>query len=340
MAEFQGIAANISTYPGDVKHFKELFPHHIRVWGPSVDRFVVTIDTHQARAGRYRSGNFERNLEQLRTVVEAARRNYPAIEAIDVDYSPEARRAVAQYFFNRDMIPAKAWDGGYFHSFLYGLWSSKARYVMHFDGDMLFGGGSHTWIRQAIACIDERPDVFLTAPFPGPPRSDGRIFGHATADNPMFGREDMPFFAYRQGHLSSRAFFMDMNKFKATMGAFPWVEPSARQKLKAKLLGHEPEAIEAEALMSKGLQSRGMYRIDMLGSAPGMWSLHPPYRSEEFYRRLGEFIGRTERGELPDGQLGHFDLNDSVIDWTPARAATRWHKRYWKMLRDRLANFA
>jgi hypothetical protein len=160
----QEIVAQISTYPGDVRHFQELLPHHIRLWGPSVERIVVTIDTHQAVSGRYRASNYDENLRKLRQVVEDARRSYPALESVDVDYSDAMRGEVAQYFFNRKMIPAKAWDGGYFHSFFFGLYATQARYIIHFDGDMLFGGGSKAWIGEAIDALNQHREVLMIAP--------------------------------------------------------------------------------------------------------------------------------------------------------------------------------
>jgi hypothetical protein len=54
-----------------------------------------------------------------------------------------------------------------------------------------------------------------------------------------------------------------------------------------------------------------------------MWSLHPPYRSPEFYRRLDELVQRVESNDLPLAQQGDFDLNDSVIDWSDARRRIR-----------------
>lgn len=332
-----GIAAQISTYPMDVRHLVDLLPHHVRAWGASVDRIVVTIDTHRSRTGRYRGTNFDESMEKLRQVVNEARKSYPQLQISEVDYSEPAQREVSQYFFGVDSMPVKAFDGGYFYSLFHGLYAADAQYVIHFDGDMLFGGGSDVWAREAIQCMADRQDVLMVAPFPGPPRADGQIFGHdATVGGPKYLREPMPFPAYRQMFLSSRAFLMDMNRFKEKLGTFPWVSTSPIQKFKAKLLGHPPEAIEAEVLMSKALQSSGMYRIDMLGSGAGMWSLHPPYRSEEFYRRLPEFVRAVETGNVPEGQRGHYDLNDSMIDWTQARESQRWFRRYLRMIQQRL----
>jgi hypothetical protein len=304
-----------------------------------VDRIVVTIDTHRSRSGRYRGSNFDGSLAKLRALIDAARVGCPQLEVADVDYSDSMRREVARYFFEADTIPIKAWDGGPFYSYFFGLYVANARYVMHFDGDMLFGGGSASWMQEAIACMERRPDVLVTAPFPGPPRADGEIIGHQAQGGFQHAREDLPFLAYRHMHVSTRAFMIDLNRFKSVLGAFPRIPPSPAQRLKATLLGNPPEAREAEVVMSETMQRSGLYRIDLVGSAPGVWSLHPPYRCEEFYRRLPELVRSVETGNVPDGQRGHYDVHDSMVDWTQARAENHWRRRYLRMLRQRMASF-
>ncbi len=302
-----------------------------------VDRIVVTIDTHQSRSGRYRGSNFQASLDQLRRLIDAARRDCPQLEVADVDYSEGMRRDVARYFFDVDAIPIKAWDGGPFYSYFFGLYVANAQYVMHFDGDMLFGGGGTAWMQEAIACMEQRTDVLVTAPFPGPPRADGEVIGHQPQGGFHHARERMPFLAYRHMHVSTRAFMIDLNRFKSVLGKFPSIRPSAAQRLKARLLGNPPDAREAEVVMSETMQRSGLYRVDLVGSAPGVWSLHPPYRCDEFYRRLPELVRAVESGGVPDGQRGHYDVNDSMVDWTQARAENHWHRRYLRMIRQRMA---
>lgn len=338
MTEKHGTAAQMSTYPLDVRHVEYLLPHLIRVWAPMVDRFVVTIDTHQSRSGRYRGANFDSSLKKLRSLIHDARATYPQLQVADVDYSDAMRREVARYFFGVDTIPVKAWDGGPFYSYFFGMYVADAQYVMHFDGDMMFGGGSKTWMQDAIACMQQRADVLVTAPFPGPPRADGAVFGHETSPQFAASREEAGYLAYRHMHVSTRAFMIDLNRFKQTLGVFPSIPPTLRQRVKSRLLGNIPDAREAEVVLSKTMQRSKLYRVDLLGRPPGLWSLHPPYRSEEFYQRLPELINAVETGNLPEGQLGHYDLNDAMIDWSEARAANQWHRRYLNMIRHRLAN--
>jgi hypothetical protein len=337
MSMHSGSAVQINMYPMDVRHAQYLLPHQVRVWRDMVDRIVVTIDTHQSRSGRYRGSNFEESLSGLRMHVAKVRESYPQLEVHEVDYSPEARRAVARYFFGTESIPVKAWDGGPFYSYFYGMFMTQARYIMHFDGDMMFGGGSKTWIREAIALFEARPDILLLNPFPGPPRPDGKIFGHQVEEGYTSVRESLPSLAYRFKHASTRLFLIDMLRFEQKIGALPLLRPTFLKRLKSRLLENPPDAREVEVILTYTLSKFDLCRVDFLGAPPGLWGLHPPYRSETFYRRLPEIVQMVESGAMPEGQLGHYDLNDSIIDWSQARAATRWHKRYVRLLRDRFS---
>ncbi len=301
-----------------------------------VDRILITVDTHRSNSGRYCGSNFDAQLAQLRRAIEEVRAGNPRVYTVDVDYSQETCRAVARYFFGVDSIAIKAWDGGPYYAYFFGLYAARSRYVAHFDGDMMFGGGSRTWVRDAITCMEQRPDVLMTAPYAGPPRADGAMFA-ADAHELHSAREPMTCLAYRHMHVSTRVFLIDLDRFKRRLGTFDALRPAPAQRLKAKLLGNPPDAREAEVVMSESMQRAGLSRIDLLGAAPGMWSLHPPYRSEEFYRRLPELVRAVEAGRVPDSQRGHYDLHDSMVDWSQARADNQWHRRYLRMLRQRLA---
>jgi hypothetical protein len=74
----------------------------------------------------------------------------------------------------------------------------------------------------------------------------------------------------------------------------------------------------AEEILTAAMMQKGFCRIDLLGSGEGMYSLHPPYRSERFYRELPNLIARINAGHIPDAQRGDYDVNSSMIDWTDA----------------------
>lgn len=328
------VAAQISTYPMDFPHAEKLLAHQIRVWQPMVDRIVVTIDTHRSRSGRYRGSNFDRYQQGLRDLVRDFQKDVPQLDLVEVDYGEKAMREVAQTYFGLPEIPVKAWDGGPFYAYFYGLLHSRARYVVHFDGDMLFGGGSKTWVEDAIALMARDPSVLLTGPFPGPPREDGKIFGHGpVTPQAVHGAGGL---AYRFQHVSTRVFLLDQAHLARTLGTLPLLAPDLFSRFKSHLLGNPPHVREAEVLLGEVLRRNGLYRVDMLGESPGLWSLHPPYRGKNFYDGLSDLVSAVEQDSLPADQAGHYDVVDSVMDWSSERERTvRW-RRLLRLLRDRV----
>jgi hypothetical protein len=92
--------------------------------------------------------------------------------------------------------------------------------------------------------------------------------------------------------------------------------------------GHPPYDLP-EDIWSRAMQGRSLWRIDFLGRQPGLWSLHPVTRSEQFYRELPRLIQRIEGNDIPEGQRGDYDLNDSMLRVAPA-STKRWWKRWRK----------
>jgi hypothetical protein len=111
----------------------------------------VTVDTGQVGAGRYKGDDFEQAKLRLFRLLEDMRETYPQLCIDTVDYGQTARQQVGRQFFSQSPnYPAKAFDGGPFYVYFYGLMRANAQYVLHMDSDMLFGGGSQTWIADAI----------------------------------------------------------------------------------------------------------------------------------------------------------------------------------------------
>jgi hypothetical protein len=333
-----GTAIQINMYPMDVRHVEETLPHQMRVWHHQADSVIVTLDVQRSRTGRYRGTQYEENLQRIRQVLAEQTAKYPKIRVIETDYSPAAISAVARYFFGTDSMPTKAWDGGPFYTYFYGMYSTGARYVLHFDGDLLFGGSNRTWMAEAIELMEQRPEILLTSPYPGPARPDGEIYGHRSSDGFYHAREPLSSLAYRFNYVSSRSFLIDLTRFEERLGKLPQIRPTLKQRLKAMLLGNPPDALEAEMLLSFTLARSGMLRIDFLGAPSGCYTLHPQYRSQEFYRRLPELIAAVEHDTVPEGQWGHYDINDSFVDLSDAKAAVAWHRRYLRHIRHRLSS--
>lgn len=336
-------ALQINMHPFDAPHVVHTLPHQLRAWAGQVDRVLVTVDTRLASAGRYRAERYEEAREALFAQLEAMRKDHPVLVVDPVSYDRQTRAEIGRAFFSTTPDwPDRAFDGGPFYVYFHGLRRANADYVLHMDSDMLFGGGSQTWINEAVALLERRPAALFVGPFPGPPCADGSLDPAVHAGFPGLSgvaapvRLDEPTPAYRFSTVSTRIFMMDMRRFVARIGALDLVRPDFKRRLRARAYDETPRSMPAEEVLSANLAARGLSRIDYLGEEAGMYSLHPPYRMPEFYARLPELIARIERGDIPEGQRGDFDINASMIDWSVALEAKRPAVRYRKALQQLL----
>ena len=325
------VCAQLNVHPNDIGYVPVLLPHQVRAWAPQVERIHVTLDTHGAVAGHYKAVDMEAKLARMRETLAAIAADEPKLVIDEVDPSPEARARVARQWFGRDDMPLKAWNGSPIYAYLFGMSATGADQVVHFDGDMLFGGGSTDWVAEALDVLHEEDDCAFVSPLSGPPHPDGELIGQGehwkdTRFGPIEGRER----AYRFNTVSTRIFLTSITLLKERLGGpVPMRAPGLKEWLFAALLENPRETIELERMLAEAMAASGLCRIDMLGSAPGMWTLHPPYRSDEFYARLPELVHRVETGDLPEGQLGRYDLGAPLIDWSEvARQKSRANR--WK----------
>ena len=309
-----GVTLQINVAPPDAPHAHHILPHQLRTWADQVDEILFTLDTVRPSAGRFAASWDERAPELDRLLSELVER-HPHARVGPVDASAQAVAAVAQRFFGRDKIPMKDSRGGPLYSYLYGLHDARHDLILHADSDMLFGGGSQTWVGEATRRFHDDPDVIVIDPLPGPPREDGRLFQQPDA-TPVPGEPH----TYRFSSMSTRVFLMDRARLKDRVGAMPLPPPVLiRSRLKAMLKGN-PLVAMPEQFMTMAMREHGLARIDALGAAPGVWSLHPVYRSPAFYEALPDLIRRVESGDVPEEQRGHYDIVDALFDFSEARA--------------------
>lgn len=317
------VAFQVNLAPLDFPHARHILPHQIRCWREQVDRIVLTVDTRPG-TGRY-AEDWHRHEQDFGALLRTVAAGDPKVSVVDVDYGPRACAALSAAFLGGAAVPVKDSYGAPFHAYLFGLLAAGARYVLHADADMLYGGGSRTWLREALEVLRAREDVLVAGPYPGPPLEDGRIpdavaARHAGAQR--YGSAPqalgLAFPAMRFSHMSTRSFLIDLDRFRSAVGVLE-VEPTSPPRWSTTSPGPAP----LEIALSRALADRDLARVDLLGSGPGMWVLHPPFRTEEFLRDLPEIIARVEAGDVPDGQRGDFDLNDAMVDWSAARRRSR-----------------
>jgi hypothetical protein len=317
-----GTTLQISLSPSDWRHARYLLPHQIRAWRGQVTEILLTVDLHRS------AGRFAADWKAGRDNVMELARSIEGARLVEVDYGAEARARVSAEFFGGAEVPSKDFRGGPFYAYFFGLNAASNDLVLHSDSDIFFGGGSQAWIAEATARLADRPEILFSAPLPGPPAEDGRLRQLPSA----------PDAGVRHAHsleaMSTRIFFLSRARFHSTIGALvPRPPPSFRHRIKA-IVERNPSADLPEHLFTREMRARGLIRYDFLGSAPGMWSLHPPYRCADFYEKLPSLIARVEAGDIPEAQRGDHDINSSLVDWTEAKDAIA-RNRWWRRLFSR-----
>jgi hypothetical protein len=297
------VSLQIALTPADLPDVRLLLPHQLRVWGGQVDEILCLVDVPPRLAA-----SDPARLETVSEFLEGWRHSSPHLTWRLVDYSPETVRRVEQVFYGGQKVPIHDYRNRPIYTYLYLLLATTHDLVLHLDCDMMFGGASQTWVAEALEWLSRRPDVVACKPFPGPPRADGRPLSQR---RPPVRELETPF-AYRFSTFTYRVFLLDRRVFTERLAPLrdewpPW--PSA---LRALLRRRRPHAL-LEQVIATAMQRHGQWRMDFLGRGPGMWSLHPRYRTPRYRRVLPELIQMVEAGNVPDAQRGHYDLTDEML---------------------------
>jgi hypothetical protein len=325
----EGVTLQINLAPGDFSYALHTVPHQLRQWEQQVQEVVFSLESHQSE-GRY--GREWENRDSLREFLDALCAGRPKARISVVDYSAAARGAVSAAFFGGRAAPLKSHRGAPFYAYFHGLLSARFNHVLHMDSDMLFGGGSQSWLDEARALLAGRPEVLFCSPFAGPPAPDGEIPDRVHArmvrwGGVIHGREPGAVLAYRFGDVSTRVFLVDRSRLRSELAPLRPSHPglggrlgrkgasqtNVRRLLRARLR-RLPHHGSAEGTLSQAMREAKLVRVDYLGRDPGMWSLHPVAHTEDLLRELPHILERVESGNIPEGQLGDYDINDSMLE--------------------------
>ena len=313
------ITLQINLAPNDYKHSRCLLQHQVDTWITQVDEILLVYDLRRSK-GRF-GENWNENHGKMMGLLAEFLVRYKKVVFKEVDYSVATQQEVGKYFFSNQTCPPKDYRGGPFYPYFYGLFAAAHEYVLHLDSDLFFGGQSATWMQEAVGLMRANPDVLFCSPLPGPPRPDGLLVGQSAEVHPGKDR------AFRFKGMSTRIFLVNRKQLGAHK--LKIALPNFRSVVKALVEGNPPYRLP-ENIISGMMQERQLVRVDFLGDEPGMWSVHPPYRTQDFYDKLPLLIKRITENTVPADQLGFYDMTDSLCDWTEARAklaANRWWKR-------------
>ena len=316
------VSLHISLSPGDLPHARHILPHQLRAAASHVSEVVLTVD------------GVEPDSPDLGTFFELAEPFRPLCDVWQirvVDHTEPHRRALSQNVFNSNRpLPRRTYRRGPCAAYFGGWATTTQPYVFHLDSDMFIGGNLDAWLASSIAVLEASPRVMACNPLPGPPRPDGSI--NQPDLGPMPGVQQSHTFA----HFTSRIFLARRADLVAPQPPLTWSPAPLRLRLRAWLEGL-PDLDLPENLFTKRMQTLHQVRLDHPGDGSPAFSMHPPHRNDEFYRRLSKFVSRVERNDFPDGQRGCYDLNKPLIDWSEQIAALS-QQRWWKVLLRRLTS--
>ncbi|MBC7879710.1 MAG: hypothetical protein H7Y37_00100 [Anaerolineae bacterium] len=327
MKHSDDVTLQINLSPSDWRYAQFILPHQIMKWKGHVGEVLLILDLHRS-SGKF-SENWELGFSKIYDIIKSVEALHPSINLVEVDYSESTVLKVGKHFFNKSWIPPKDFRGGPFYSYFFGLFSAQNRYILHLDSDMMFGGNCDQWLLQAIELLKSNPELLTCSPLPGPPSLDGQL---KSQNARRYSK--LPFQSFQFDSFSTRIFFIDILKLRSKIGYLNLQYTSFRGIVKAIVEGNYPFALP-EAIITDALQKNKCFRLDFLGEGTGAWSLHPPYRSENFYRELPAIIDRIDRNDIPEQQSGDHDVNSSLVDWSDAKARLR-SNRWWNRLGSRL----
>jgi hypothetical protein len=322
MERASAVTLQINVAPTDLPHAVHVLPHQLRQWGGQVQEILFTLDLHRTPHGGRFGEAWEERKDPMEKLLLDLCSEYPHAHVQTVDYGEQAMEAVGESFFGSSVMPAKDTKGAPIYPYFHGLQSARNDLVLHLDSDLMFGGGSQSWVAEAVALLAEHPEVLACNPLPGPPMATATL---RTQSGSPFEHDSR---AFRFRSLSTRLYLLDRGRLRERLLPLELGGPIRLiSLLKARLHGNPPYRA-AEIVISDAMVAAGLSRVDFLGADPGMWSLHPPYRSPEFYQELPRLIERVESGDVPEAQRGDYELNDSMLDWSRARRRARL-RRIW-----------
>lgn len=317
------VSLQVSLAPSDLPYALHVLPHQLRQWGGQVDEIVLAVDTRPG-TGRFADAWHERR-PGLYALLDEVARSHRHARIVEVDYGDAARERIATRFFGGAEVPLKDHLGGPYYCYFAGLEAVANDLVLHLDSDMLFGGGSQTWVAEAVATLHRDSELIACSPLPGPPTSDGSLRSQTAERYPASST------AFRFARFSTRVYLLSLASVAARLGPLPIRRPGVKKAMLAALAG-SPVTELPEIVITKLMAGRGLGRVDLLGHQPGMWSVHPRWRSQAFFDALPSIIERVETGDVPDEQRGRYDVHDSLFPWGDAPRLAR-RRRARSMIR-------
>jgi hypothetical protein len=300
------ISMQITLTPSDLAEARVLLPHQIRVWGNQVDDILVLVDLPPWRP---RNQAAQQAQQELAGFLDRQRTLHPHLAWKPMDYSREAVARVQETFYGGRPVPMHDCRNRPIYGYLHLLLATRHDLGFHIVGDMMFGGGSQTWMAEALDQLTRRPELLACNPLPGPPRPDGKLLSQRVSPTAEPGAS----YVYRFPTLSYRVFLLDRRVMAGRLAPLRTEWPSPLRSVASVLRNRRRPHALLEQVIAHAMRRQGQWRLDFLGVGPGMWSLHPRIRGSRFKRALPELLRLVEAEEVHPRQRGEYDLTEEML---------------------------
>lgn len=187
-----------------------------------------------------------------------------------------------------------------------GYWAGfelpDTRYVLHYDGDiMLYQKSGYQWVDEAIAYMEQEPDVFIAVPRLCPMPKD------LESDMPSLYEGRTPISTkhyWKNDWFSTRHCLLDKQKFDRYL---PLVRGKVMLELLIRKYGKRAFPLDPEIVMFKSIGPRGGKRLVL--KSHDAWLTHPTDKSAGYLEILPQIIEAITSNRYPDAQIGHENLN-------------------------------
>lgn len=185
-------------------------------------------------------------------------------------------------------------------SYLAGLELSKTRYVLHFDGDMIFyQKRNFIWYEKAIQLLEKNDDC-ISICAGSAPLNDLKIskpsYDHWSKFKPVSD-------GFKDEFFSARHFLIDKKRLEKLLPVLKG--PALIETLLVKYLDRGyPRAVEN--MFFKRFKYAGKYRFIM--NANDCWSLHPLDKPQDYLNILPQINDSVKDGIVPTEQLGYENI--------------------------------
>ena len=320
------ISLQISTAPTDNRLLRHTVPHQIKILEDQVSEILIIGDI---RPGKGRFNFDDAAIQEFHNILESFTNLSPKTKVLYVDYSPAVRNNIATNLWGLPDLPIKDYRGGPFYSYLYGINQSSGSHVLHLDSDIILGGEAESWCSEALNLYENDPQIATILPYSGPPYETSKIPDHYRLRAKPYPNHSN---TYKSNSFTTRVFLVSKKRLSLILKQIQLERPSLLRSLLG--LWHQNPLVQApEQMISTFLKNGNYFRVDFPGSNTPFWTLHPPFRSEEFYDQLENIIDAVENNQIPSQQRGNHDLNEGFINWDDAIEKLPFYRR--QKARDR-----